>query len=147
MAEAPVKTDTLTLQVSVPIYQGGLVNAVTEEAAYRYQKTQEEREQERRSVERQTRAAYQGAISGLSLVQALTQSVISQQSALEAKEEGFKSGVFPLLPVLDAQRDLFLAKRDYSQSRYDYLVNGLKLKLAAGTLSENDLESISAALQ
>lgn len=142
-----VKTDTLTLQVSVPIYQGGLINAVTEEAAFRYQKSQEEREQERRAVERQTRAAYQGAISGQSLVQALTQSVISQQSALEAKEEGFKSGVFPLLPVLDAQRDLFLAKRDYSQSRYDYLVNSLKLKQAAGTLSETDLESINAALQ
>ena len=142
-----VESTTMTLQVSVPIYQGGLVNAVTKEAVFRYQKSQEEREQERRSVERQTRAAYQGAISGMSLVQALTQSVNSQQSALQAKEEGFKSGVFPFLPVLDAQRDLFLAIRDYSQSRYDYLVNSLKLKQAAGTLSESDLQSVSAALQ
>jgi outer membrane protein len=136
-----VETNTVTLQLS------GLVLAVTEEAANRYQKTQEEREQERRSVERQTRAAFQGAISGQSLVEALTQSVISQQSALEGKEVGFKSGVFPLLPVLDAQRDLFIARRDYSQSRYDYLVNSLKLKQAAGTLSESDLEAINAALQ
>jgi outer membrane protein len=142
-----VETNTVTLQLSVPIFQGGLVLAVTEEAANRYQKSQEEREQERRSVERQTRAAFQGAISGQSLVEALTQSVVSQQSALEGKEVGFKSGVFPLLPVLDAQRDLFIARRDYSQSRYDYLVNSLKLKQAAGTLSESDLEAINAALQ
>lgn len=142
-----VETSTLTLQLSVPIYQGGLVNAVTKEAAFRYQKAQEEREQERRGVERATRSAFQGTISGLSLVGALTQSVTSQQSALEGKEEGFKAGVFPLLPVLDAQRDLFIAKRDYAQSRYDYLVNSLKLKQAAGTLSEADLESIGAALQ
>jgi len=83
----------------------------------------------------------------VSLVQALGQSVESQQGALDAKEQGYKSGLFTLLPVLDAQRDLYLAKRDYAQSRYDYLLNRLKLKQAIGTLSETDLESVNAALQ
>ena len=49
--------------------------------------------------------------------------------------------------MLDAQRDLYLAKRDYAQARYDYLLSTLKLKQAAGTLSEPDLVEISAALQ
>jgi outer membrane protein len=52
-----------------------------------------------------------------------------------------------LLPVLDAQRDLYLARRDYAQSRYEYLISRLKLKQAAGTLSETDLVGISAALK
>jgi outer membrane protein len=142
-----VETSEITLQLNVPIFQGGYVNAVTDEAAFRYQKSMEEREQERRSVERQTRAAFQASISGLSLVQALTQSVMSQEAALEAKSEGFRAGLLTLLPVLDAQRDVFIAKRDYAQSRYDYLVNSLKLKQAAGTLSESDLIRINAALQ
>lgn len=142
-----VETSVITLQLSVPIYQGGLVNAVTDEAAFRYQKAQEEREQERRAVERQTRASFEGSISGIDLVEALDLSVKSQQSAMEGKEEGFRSGVYPLLPVLDAQRDLYIAKRDYAQARYDYLVNSLKLKQAAGSLSEKDVEAINAALQ
>jgi outer membrane protein len=86
-------------------------------------------------------------VGGVSLVEALRQSVSSQQSALEAKEAGVRSGVATLLVVLDAQRDLFLARRDYAQARYDYLLNGLRLKQLAGTLSERDLESIQATLK
>jgi len=142
-----VETTDLTLRLSVPLYEGGLTSAVTQEAAFRFQKSQEELEQDRRAVERQTRAAFEGTLSGASLVRALAQSVVSQQSALDAKEQGYKSGLFTLLPVLDAQRDLFIAKRDYAQARYDHLLNRLKLKQAAGTLAEVDLESVSAALQ
>ena len=86
-------------------------------------------------------------MNGVNLVQALKQSVVAQASALEAKTEGYKAGLNTLLPVLDAQRDLYLARRDYAQSRYEYLINRLKLKQAAGTLSETDLVGISSALR
>ncbi|HEY6967051.1 MAG TPA: TolC family outer membrane protein [Burkholderiales bacterium] len=142
-----VETTDVILRLSVPIFEGGLTSAVTQEAAFRYQKSLEDAEQERRAVERTTRAAFDGAISGVGLVEALKQSVISQESAVESKDTGYRSGLFTILPVLDAQRDLYLARRDYAQSRYDYLFNRLKLKQAAGTLSEADLVSISAALQ
>ena len=142
-----VKTTDVTLRLSVPIYEGGLTSAVTEEAAHRYQKSQEDLEQERRGVDRATRNAYNSTLSGVSLVEALRQTVVAQQSALDAKAEGLKSGLFALLPVLDAGRDLYLAKRDYAQSRYDYLFNRLRLKQAVGTLAEADLVQISEALQ
>lgn len=142
-----VETTDVTMRLSVPIFSGGLTSAVTQEAAFRFQKSKEDQELEARAVERATRAAYEGTLSGVSLVDALKQSVASQQSALDAKEQGYKSGLFTLLPVLDAQRDLYLAKRDYAQSRYDYLLNRLKLKQAVGTLSEADLASVNAALQ
>ena len=142
-----VVTTETTVRLTVPIYEGGLTSAVTEEAMHRFHKSQEDAELERRTVERATRAAFDGALSGVNLVQALKQSVVAQASALEAKTEGYKSGLNTLLPVLDAQRDLYLAKRDHAQSRYDYLINRLKLKQAAGTLSEVDLVSISAALE
>lgn len=141
------ETADLTLRLSVPIYEGGLTTAVTREAAHRYQKSLEELEQERRSIERTTRASYDGTLGGVTLVRALRQAVVSQESALEAKQEGFRSGLNTLLPVLDAQRDLYLALRDYAQSRYDYLFNRLRLKQAAGTLSEADLAGVAAALQ
>jgi outer membrane protein len=142
-----VETTDVTLRLSVPLFEGGLTSAVTQEAAYRFQKSMEELEQERRAVERATRAAFDGTLSGVSLVRALGQSVASQESALAAKDQGFKAGLLTLLPVLDAQRDLYLARRDYAQARYDYLLNRLKLKQAAGTLSEADLADINAALQ
>jgi outer membrane protein len=142
-----VETTDVMMRLSVPIFEGGLTSAVTREAAHRHQKSLEDLEQERRSVERVTRAAYESTLAGVGLVRALKQSVVAQESALEARNEGFRSGLFTVLPVLDAQRDLFLARRDYAQSRYDYLFNRLRLKQAAGTLSEEDLAGVAAALQ
>lgn len=142
-----VETTDMTLRLTVPLFEGGLTSAVTQEAAYRHQKSKEELELEHRSVERATRSAFDNTLSGVSLVKALRQSVVAQQSALDAKAEGHKSGLFTLSAVLDAQRDLYLAKRDYAQARYEYLLNRLKLKQAAGTLAEVDLAIVAAALQ
>ena len=66
---------------------------------------------------------------------------------MEGKELGLQRGLFTVLVVLDAQRDLFIARRDYAQARYDFLLNTLRLKQSAGTLSEADLGGINAAMQ
>jgi len=80
-------------------------------------------------------------------VKALAQGVISSESARELKAEGYKSGLDTLLQVLDAERDLYAAKRDSAKARYDFLLSRLRLKQAAGTLSEADLVNINRLLQ
>lgn len=135
-----VETIDLSVRLAIPIFNGGGTVAVTEEAVQRYYSLLEDSERLRREVDRQTRAAFQGVISGLTRVRALRQSVTSQESALQAKEQGYRSGLFPVLAVLDAQRDLYRAKREYAQGRYEYLVSRVRLKLATGTLKDEDVE-------
>lgn len=135
------------LELNVPLFQGGLVNARTREAAHRYDAAQQELEAARRATERTARAAYLGVESGAARVTALTQAVVASESALAAKTEGFAAGIGTNLDVLDASRDLYRAKRDLAAARYDYLLNGLRLKQAAGTLSETDLAQINGWLQ
>ena len=142
-----VVTRDLMLRLSVPLFEGGLVQAVTKEAQFKHLKAREEQEQERRALDRQTRAAFEGTVSGVGLVQALAQTVMAQQAAVESKEQGYAAGINTLLPVLDAQRDLFAARRDHAQARYEYLINRLKLEQAAGSLAEAHLVGVSAALQ
>jgi outer membrane protein len=142
-------TDTtdLALRLSIPIFEGGATSSLTREAAMRRSKALEELDFEWRQLERQARAAFQGVQSGISLVAALRNTVDAQEKAVETKEEGRRAGLTTLLPVLDAQRDLYFARRDYAQARYDYLMNRLRLKETAGTLSEQDLVAIDALLQ
>ena len=135
------------LQLNVPLFQGGLIGSRTEEAAHRYDATQQEFEATRRATERTARAAYLGVAGGMAKVTALTQAVVAGESALNAKTEGFAAGVNTNIDVLDASRDLYRAKRDMSSARYDYLLNMLRLKQAAGTLGENDLAQINGWLQ
>ena len=144
---ANTETRDVTLRLNIPIFEGGNTTSLTREAAYRSSKAVEDVEFEWRQLERQTRAAFLGVVSGIGLVTALSNTVEAQEKAVEAKNTGLQAGLFTLLPVLDAQRDLFLAKRDYAQARYDYLINRLRLKEAAGTLSEDDLVAINMMLQ
>jgi outer membrane protein len=135
------------LQLNVPIFQGGLVSARTREAAHQYDAAQQELEATRRATVRAARAAYLGVTGGVAKITALTQAVVASESALTTKTEGFTAGINTNIDVLDASRDLYRAKRDLSSARYDYLLNLLRLKQAAGTLNENDLAQINAWLQ
>lgn len=134
------------LRLNFPFYSGGSTVSRTRESRHRYQRTLHVLERERRRAQRETRDAYLGVDSGISRVHALEQAVRSSEAAAEAIEAGFQVGTRTSVDVLDAQRDLFRARRDLSQARYGYLVNVLRLKRAAGTLSEEDLRLVSAWL-
>jgi outer membrane protein len=142
-----VETTDVSLKLNVPLYEGGLTTAATEEAVFRHSKALQEVEAEQRAVDRQTRAAFLGVVGAVSRVQALQQGVVSQQSALKAKQESYRAGLLTLLAVLDAERDLYFVRRDYAKARYDYLLNRLKLKQSTGTLADADLEAIDRLLK
>ena len=135
------------LELTVPIYQGGLITSRTRQSRYSYTQTREEQEKQLRSTERSARDTYRGVISGISKVEALQNAVVSNEKAVEAAEAGFEVGTRSIVDVLDAQRELLRARRDYARSRYDYLLDTLRLKQAAGILSETDLAQINNLLE
>lgn len=134
---------TVGLRLNLPLYTGGSVLSRTRESRHRYQRALDVFERERRRAQRETRDAYLGVNSGISRVHALEQAVRSSETAAEAIEAGFQVGTRTSVDVLDAQRDLFRARRDLSEARYSYVLNVLRLKRAAGTLSDDDLRQIS----
>ncbi len=135
------------LELTIPFYQGGGVSARVKEAQFRYTEAREILEQTRRTVSRDAANAYRGAITALERVRALDQARISTQAALDATEAGFDVGTRTIVDVLNAQRERFNAERDYEQARHAYLVNTLRLRQAAGSLSLEDLRAVNALLQ
>ncbi|MCH9674989.1 MAG: TolC family outer membrane protein [Gammaproteobacteria bacterium] len=140
-------TDTadaaIGLQLNVPLYRGGRIVSETREARARYQQSLRQFEVVRRSVERQTRESFLGVQAGIAQVQALKQALVSNQAALDAIRAGFQVGTRTSVDVLDAQSDLFSAELDYAEARYDYILDILNLKKAAGTLTESDLAIVN----
>lgn len=141
------QTTTIGVQLNVPLYTGGAVNSRTRQARFDYQAAQENLDRQRRSVNRTVRDAYRGVLTSISTVEALKASTISAQSALEATEAGFEVGTRTMVDVLNAQRDLFRARSNYSKVRYDFILNGLQLKQATGTLSVEDLQQVNSWLR
>ena len=139
-------TSYVGLELSVPIFAGGSTQAGVNAAEGLRDQRRAELQGKQRSVERTTRNAYQGVIAGVSRVKAYKQAVVSNQTALEASEVGLEVGARTAIDVLNAQRELYRAQRDYSRSRYDYLLNVLRLKQAAGQLGPKDLNEIDSLL-
>ena len=145
-ADGNSTSDVIGLRVNIPIFSGGGTRSKVKEQVYLQRAAREKLEGTMRSAERQTRDAYLGVLAEKARVQALQQSVKSNQTALEATEAGFDVGTRTTVDVLDARRRLFEAQRDYARSRYDYLINIVKLKSAAGALAPADLGTINGFL-
>jgi outer membrane protein len=146
-AAADVDRTDISLQISVPLYAGGVVNSRTREAQMNYRRALEEQRFQYGDVNRQTRAAYNGVVSSISRVEALQASMTAQETVAEGKRTGYRTGVNTLLDVLASESILFSTRRDYAQARYQYLLSLLQLKQQAGTLSEEDLYYINGLLQ
>jgi outer membrane protein len=148
--DLPTRVDSdsssVGLQLSMPLFSGGAVLSRSREARYELEAAQEGLDAQRRSVERQVRDAYRGVLASISQVEALKASTVSAQSALEATEVGFEVGTRTMVDVLSAQRDLYRIRSSYADVRYNYIMSGLLLKQAAGTLSQEDLVQVNSWL-
>jgi outer membrane protein len=134
------------LSVSVPLYTGGLVSANVESAKYSFIASSEERERIHRSVIRSVRSNYNDVTAAIARIKAFEQAVVSAQSALSATEAGFEVGTRTIVDVLNSTRNLFDARRNLSRVRYGYVTSVLNLKLAAGTLTEQDVVDVDQGL-
>jgi outer membrane protein len=136
-----------SLDLRFPLYTGGLNRSRIQQSVYQHRAATEALERIARQTERQTRDAYLGVISEISRVRALRQAVESNRTALRATEAGFEVGTQTTVDVLASQNNLRRAETTYSRSRYDYILNVLRLKQATGNLVEPDLEQVDGWLQ
>jgi outer membrane protein len=141
-ADSNFASDSIGIQFTVPLFAGGTTSSRVREAVYLHRAAREQLQRVTRETERQTRDAYLGVLSEMSRVEALDQAVKSSRTALEATQAGFDVGTRTIVDVLDSQFGLYRSITLFYQARYDYLMNVLRLKQAAGNLQIQDLEEI-----
>ena len=142
-----VKSNSVGISVAIPIFNGFAVTSRVRETIALEDKARNDLEATRRNAAQGARVAFAGVNSGLAQVRALEAAEVSSQSALDSNKLGYQVGVRINIDVLNAQRQLYSTRRDLSRARYDTIVNGLRLKAAAGVLKEADLVTINTLLQ
>jgi outer membrane protein len=144
----PVTNSTaIGIVLSVPIYSGGIVQSRVREALANRTKAEQDLENTRRTVAQNVRTNFLNVTSGIALVRALEQALTSTKSQLDSTILGRDVGVRTSVDVLNAQQQVFQARRDLQQARYSYLLSTLRLKAATGTLSDADIEAVNRTLQ
>ncbi len=142
-SEGTSSDTTLGLQLNIPLYTGGYIKSQVNEAASLARVAEHQLETTRRNVVRNTRAQYLNVLSQISQVKALQQALKSTRTAAEAAEAGFEAGTRTSVDVLIALSQTYAAQRDYSRARYDFILNSLRLKQAAGAVTETDISMIN----
>ncbi|MFO8140726.1 MAG: TolC family protein, partial [Marinobacter sp.] len=127
------------LQLNVPLYMGGGTQAGVRQQRSLVTAAEQDLNTTRRDVRVETRSLYLTVNNNVETASALEQTIISRRSALDATRAGYDVGTRNIVEVLDAERAYYVALRDYANARYDYVINTLQLKQAAGTLSPQDL--------
>ena len=138
--------DTYSLQLSMPIFQGGAVISRTKQAYAESNKSSEDALYIERSVIQDVRSQYSNVLTLVANLRAQKQAVISASSALEATKVGYEVGTRNIVDLLQAEKNLYSAERNLSNAKYDYLITTLRLHLAAGTLSPENLIEINNLL-
>lgn len=136
-------TGSVGLDVTMPLFEGGLVTAQTKQAEYNYETAIHNLELQHRTVETNTRVDYLNVLSGMSAVRADETSVKSNVSALKGLEAGYRVGTQTMIDVLNQQSLLLQSEKTYATDRYSYVTSLINLKNDTGVLSLSDLEAIN----
>jgi outer membrane protein len=140
-------TTSLALTATIPLFAGGSNYAKAKQAAARSTEASANLDLQQRTVKNNIRSLYRKVQTDVLTVKARNRATVSSRSALEATETGYQVGTRNIVEVLNAQRNLFSAQRDYANARYDYIIDLLNLKFFAGSLAEADIQALNAWLK
>lgn len=141
-----LKSASIGVEVSMPLYQGGAVTSRVRQAGYNRQRALDDLQNTFRQTALETQRAYLNLSTSIAQVRALEQALKSSQSQMDSTQLGYEVGVRTSVDVLNAQQQYYSANRDLLQARYNYLVNIIRLKTASGIVSEADLQDIDQQL-
>lgn len=134
---------TVSLKVTVPLFSGGETYSRTRQAQAYYCEALQKEEQQHRITESAVRTAFRNVLTAIHKVQALEQAVLSSKNALKATQAAYDAGTRTMVDILDAQSRFSDVQRQYAKARYQYLLEGLKLKQTAGIISPEDISQLN----
>jgi len=140
----PYDVDTVGINVNVPIFEGGRVNAAIRDARAKHQIALEQYEAARREIERNARSAYLSAVASYARTRSTGEETRALEKVVEAQDKSYELRVTTILDVLVARRRLTKARSDESKARYDYVRDLSSLQAQVGALTRQHIEQIDA---
>jgi outer membrane protein len=134
------KTASIGLQFVMPLYEGGLFDSRVREAIAQLEKVSADLDWIRAITAMNVNKSYLGVMSSHALVSAYEVAVTSNEMAVNSNKLGYEIGMRLNIDVLNAQQQLFTARRDLARARIDALLNVFQLKAAVGKLNETDIQ-------
>jgi outer membrane protein len=137
------RVGTVGLQLNVPIYSGGGIEAGARDAIARYQQTLEKRSEKLREIERETRTAFLQARTGRARIDSMGKEVEAREKARDAQLKSYELGVTTVVDMLESKKNLLKTRFELAKSRYEFIRSLVALRLWGGSLGQKDIEEIN----
>lgn len=128
------------VQVNIPIYAGGGVDASVRRAAADLARAQARLDDDLQGLQLDIERQFRAMESGRARLTALDEAVASSGLALQGARRGQNAGVLSSMDVLDAVRRHHTAHRDAAQARHELLIARIRLQSLAG-IAEDEIVS------
>ena len=127
------------VELSMPLYAGGGVSARVRQAVASREQAGEELNATREEVLSATTREFRGVQSGETRIRALERAVASSERAQDSARKSFLAGSSTNLDILNAEEQVYIARRDLLEAKLRYLQARLQLAAAVGLLGEDDI--------
>lgn len=140
-------TASVGINMSLPLYSGGFTSSQSKQANYQVTEAKSNLRAAQRSAATEAKQFHRRIATDVAAVTANQRAIKSSNSAFESIRAGYTEGVRTMSDLINARRRVFAARKDFITSRYDYVLNTLRLKRAAGLLALSDLDVLNSSLQ
>jgi outer membrane protein len=144
---ADTQTEVAAINVNVPLFAGGTTTHQLFEAQHRLQFSKNDNEAAMRGIIKETSDAFLSANANARHIKAAKKALESAGKSREAMERGYHYGAVTISDVIKAQQDEFSAKKDFSQSKYNYIKNRIRFMHAIGSIAEENLQEVNNWLE
>ncbi len=134
------------LQLNVPLYAGGAVDASVRQAVAELTRVEETLEATRRDLGLRVHREFRAVTEGVARIRALEQALRSADQVVTANRRSYEAGTRTVLDVLNAEQQRQSVLRDLAQARYEYLLARVRLVSLAGSDVQAEIAAIDAAL-
>lgn len=140
------EASNVVINVNIPLYSGGSVSSKVRQFYHINQEARGNLDLQRQLARQGAKNYFSKLTVGEHRIEAAEQAIVSSQNAVKSAKKGFDIGIRTLLEVLDAERRFYTAEKVFADAKYDFIINSLKLKLAAGDLDDKDISRLDKYL-
>ena len=144
---SPYQVQTAAINVTVPLFSGGITTNQVSEARHRLQISKNDNDTAMRAITKETSDAFLSANAAARGIKASQKALDSASKSREAMERGYQLGVVTIGDVIKSQQDEFSAKKDFAQAKYSYIKNRIRFMHAIGSISEENLHEVNNWLE
>lgn len=133
---------SVQLNLSVPIYNGGVTNSTVRQNSARYVAARDKLLQLKRNTDRDTQKAFWLIKNGVSEVRAQEAALKSAKIKLDSDTLGYKIGVRNGIDLVNSQNNYTKVLQDYQRARCQYLMAQVQLKYLIGDANIEILQQL-----